>query len=195
MIHIHKESDTAVIVVHEIYGINQHMKSICNLLADRGIDIICPNLLGREIPFPYSEEALAYQYFIEKVGFTKAAAIVKDVLLETKEKYKKVFVLGFSVGATVAWLCSTEKLADGIVGYYGSRIRDYLDMAPQCPVLLFFPQEEPSFDVGPLLLKLHKKNVTTHKFTGKHGFSDPFSQNYHVESAQAAFHELLKFIE
>ncbi|MEC1241949.1 dienelactone hydrolase family protein, partial [Bacillus paralicheniformis] len=36
MIHIQNKSDTAVIVLHEIYGINRHMHEVCRLIAEQG---------------------------------------------------------------------------------------------------------------------------------------------------------------
>ncbi|MDI5811330.1 DUF535 family protein, partial [Salmonella enterica subsp. enterica serovar Anatum] len=41
-----------------------------------------------------------------------------------------------SVGATLAWLSAASGLCDGVVCYYGSRIRQYLHLAPLCPTLV-----------------------------------------------------------
>jgi dienelactone hydrolase len=193
MLHIQKKSDTVVIVIHEIYGLNQHMQGYCELLSKQGFDVICPNLLDRETPFDYSQEAAAYRHFMENVGFTGASYKIKDILSDIKDVYQKIFILGFSAGATVTWLCSEDECVDGIVGYYGSRIRNYADLAPQCPALLFFPLEEPSFNVDELISALERTNVEVHKFNGKHGFSDPYNSKYHAESAQAAVSKMMKF--
>jgi dienelactone hydrolase len=195
MISIQKDSDTAIIVVHEIYGINQHMKYVCQSLSEYDFDVLCPNLLERETPFDYSQEEDAYSNFMENVGFTNALVAIKNLLSDIKDEYEKIFVVGFSVGATVAWLCSEEQLVDGIIGYYGSRIRNYMEISPQCPTLLFFPQEEKSFNVDELISALDNKNkVEVHKFNGQHGFSDPFSPKYNEESAKKAFNQMLIFL-
>jgi dienelactone hydrolase len=191
---INKKSGTVIIVIHEIYGINQHMKSFCELLLKQSFDVICPNFLESETPFDYSQEEDAYRNFMENVRFTHAIHKIKDILSDVKDEYQKIFIIGFSVGATVAWLCSEEECVDGIVGYYGSRIRDYVELTPQCPTMLFFPQEEQSFNVDELILTLDKKNIELHKFNGTHGFSDPYSPKYNVKSAQKAFSELVNFI-
>jgi dienelactone hydrolase len=118
------------------------------------------------------------------------------LLLGIREKYKNVYLIGFSVGATVAWLCSEEKLVDGIIGYYGSRIRNYMELSPQCPTLLIFPDEEKSFKVNELVAVLDgKQNVEVHQFSGQHGFSDPFSSKYNEQSAKKAFIEMLNYIK
>lgn len=193
MLHIQKDSDTVIIVIHEIYGLNEHMQGFCESLSNQGFDVICPNLLDREAPFDYSQEDVAYRHFMENVGFTGALHKIKDILSDVKDEYQKIFILGFSAGATVAWLCSEDECVDGMVGYYGSRIRNYVELTPQCPTLLFFPQEESAFNVDELISALEIKNIEVQKFNGKHGFSDPYSSKYHVESAQNAFSKMMKF--
>jgi dienelactone hydrolase len=194
MIQIHKQSDTVMIVIHEIYGINQHIQSFCELLSKQSFDVICPNLLELHTTFNYSQEEVAYHNFMENVGFADALHKIKDIVSDVKDKYQKIFIIGFSVGATVAWLCSEGECIDGIVGYYGSRIRNYVELTPKCPTMLFFPQEEQSFNVDKLISTLHKKNIEVHKLNGKHGFSDPYSPKYNVISAQRAFSEMIDFI-
>ena len=98
-----------------------------------------------------------------------------------------MYLIGYSIGATIAWLCSGEDImCDGIIGYYGSRIRDYMSITPKCPVLLIFPTEEKSFNVKELVISLKKWNVTVHILRGKHGFSDPCSKNYCTQSFEEA---------
>jgi len=188
-------STAAIIVVHEIYGINEHMKRVCETLTACGFDVFCPNLLDQASSFDYSEEAKAYSYFMENVGFTHASAAIRKLVSDIKEKYAKIYIVGFSVGATVAWLSSEDRRVDRIVGYYGSRIRDYMDIAPQCPVLLFYPQEEISFHVDELISVLHGKPIVeVQKLEGQHGFSDPFSPKYNEQSAEKAWNLMLAFL-
>lgn len=194
MIQIRKKSDTLIIVIHEIYGINHHMQSFCELISKEGFDVICPNLLERDITFNYSQEEVAYHHFMESIGFTQAQHKIQDTLSDAKGEYQKVFIIGFSVGATVAWLCSKEERIDGIVGYYGSRIRNYVELKPKSPTMLIFPEEEQSFHVDELIANLDNKNIKVYKFSGEHGFSDPYSPRYNVLSAQLAFSKTVDFI-
>lgn len=190
---IQQSSSTAVIVIHEIYGLNRHMKDFCKSLGEQGFDVFCPDLLGRPA-FDYAEEQEAYRHFMDCVGFSRAKHQVDDVIDDMRNAYEKVVIVGFSVGATVAWLCIEDGRIDGVVGYYGSRIRQFLELQPSCPVLLFFPRKEPSFDVTELLLALRKKNVSCFQFEGDHGFSDPYWDRFDEMSSQEAFCEMSRFI-
>lgn len=194
LIYIHNKSKNVIIVVHEIYGINRHMKNFCQLLSAKGFDVICPHLLKREAPFEYSQEEVAYRHFMENIGFTNASDQIKSVLLDIKDKYEKIFIVGFSVGATIAWLCSEVDGLDGMVGYYGSRIRNYLKIIPSCPTLLFFPEREPSFNVEELIFCFKEKNIEIYKFNGQHGFSDPYSPKYNAKSQDEAFSRMVDFL-
>jgi len=180
-------SNSVIIVLHEIYGINQHMKMVCNKFSNLGYDVICPNLINLKQPFNYDSQEEAYQHFMNNIGFDLALKQAKQLIIEAKKQYHHVFLLGYSIGATIAWLCSNEdNICDGIVGYYGSRIRDYMNVTPKCPVLLIYPNQEQSFNVKELVNSLKKRHIEVHILNGKHGFRDPFSKNYCENSSEAA---------
>ncbi|MGC5328685.1 dienelactone hydrolase family protein [Brevibacillus sp. SYSU BS000544] len=196
MISINQNSTTAIIVVHEIYGLNQYMNDYCEKLARQGFDVYCPDLLQRASHYEYSEEPTAYVNFVEKIGFTHSNSMIRRLIGEIRNQYKYVFVIGFSVGATVAWVCSSDARVDGIVGYYGSRIRDFLEITPQCPVLLIYGQSEKSVDVDQLtgVLRLNK-NITIQRFDGEHGFADWYSPKYNEGEGKRAWYGVLDFIQ
>ncbi len=81
MISIDRKSGTLIVVLHEIYGINQHIQNYCSLLSDQGYDFICPNLLGKETPYDYSQEESAYTNFIENIGFERSSYHIESLLL------------------------------------------------------------------------------------------------------------------
>lgn len=179
--------DSVIIVLHEIYGINQHIQMVCEKFSMNGYDIICPNLIGLSEPFNYDSEEEAYKQFMNNIGFDSAVQQVIELIIQAKKQYRYVYLLGYSVGATIAWLCSGEEnMCNGIIGYYGSRIRDYMDITPKCPALLIFPTEENSFNVQELVNSLGKWNIDVYMLNGKHGFSDSFSKNYCAQSLKKA---------
>ncbi|MTI80982.1 MAG: dienelactone hydrolase family protein [Firmicutes bacterium] len=188
-------SRTAVIVLHEIYGVNKHIAEACKKIAQNKVDVFCPNILENK-PYTYDQEEVAYENFINNVGFTKVLNETTELLKSMRSQYDNICVVGFSVGATVGWLCSeNSNLCDAVIGFYGSRIRNYLDVVPKCPVLLLFPSQEKSFEVDPVVESLSKKNnVTVKKLSGKHGFADPYSKNYNVESYQEAYKDVFSLM-
>lgn len=197
MLHIKCNSDTAIVVLHEIYGINQHMKEICETLAKENVDVFCPNLLLPGQTFSLSEEAAAYSNFKQNIGFSAAQKQIDDLLLETLTDYKYRFIVGYSIGATLAWLCSQRQgFYHGVVGFYGSRIRDYTEVNPQCPVLLFFPEKEQSFDINSLIPMLSAKAETRIvQVDAEHGFANPWSNKYCSAVSDQTIREAIEFIQ
>lgn len=190
------KSDCVVIILHEIYGINDHILSVCKYYRERGWKVICPNLLNLDSSFTYEEEEKAYEYFMKNVGFEMAARKVIKAIAQAKQKYKHVILIGFSIGATIAWLCSEkEPKCKAVIGYYGSRIRNYTGVAPRCKTLLIFAAEEKSFNVMNLESKLNEKaNTEVYVLPGKHGFTDKFSKRYDEDSCDKALKLVNYFI-
>lgn len=195
MLQIQNNSNTAIIVLHEIYGINSHISGICNTLADGKNDVLCPNMLLPNQTFSPGEEAAAYSSFMQNIGFSAAQQQVEKLSLEIQKDYKYRFIIGFSIGATLAWLCSQRAgLYSGAVGFYGSRIRDYKNVMPKCPVLLFFPRREESFDVKHLIHELSgKDNTSIVQVNALHGFANPLSVTYCPEASDAAITHAIAF--
>ena len=182
----------AVIIVHEIYGVNSFIKQTRRKLEEYGYEVYCPNLLGRE-PFSYEEVTKAYEYFRQKVGFDQYIEINK-LLIQLKQKYEKVYIIGFSVGATIAWRCSENASCDGVIDCYGSRIRDYMECNPVCETLLLFAKRD-SFDVEQVIQNLQgKPHVRINKYEASHGFMDPFSTNFNKEQQECAIKEIKRWL-
>lgn len=181
-----RNSSSAVIVLHEIYGINRHILGVCQKYYADSYDVFCPNLIGRTEPFSYARWEEAYCFFHNNVG-NKAYIQLEKLTERIRLKYKKVILVGFSVGATIAWVMSENGLYDGIVSYYGSRIRDNLHIQPKCRSLLIFAEQETSFAPKQIMEKLKTKpDLAAYILQGKHGFLDSFSENYHSISANIA---------
>lgn len=197
MLTFQNRSDTAVIILHEIYGINRHIREVCKEYAAAGYDVYCPNMLAGRT-FDYAQQQEAYEYFLKAAGF-ESYRDINDFLVSLRPKYRKILLLGFSVGATVAWRCSESGLCDGVVCCYGSRIRDNTELTPKCPALLIFADREASFNPASLAAALkNKPNIQVILLNGSHGFCDPFSSAYHPASAaeskkltQEFFHQIL----
>ena len=186
-------SDTLILVLHEIYGINRHISDTVEKFRQMGFDAFCPDFTGLSEPFAYDCGLEAYTHFIKNTGFTDAARQTGLLAaLAKKAGYRRIILCGYSIGATVAWLCSREQNVDGVICYYGSRIRDYAGINPACPALLIFPSHEESYDVKSFAASISKPGVQVITAEGRHGFADRYSPNYNEASCLQA-EELVTF--
>lgn len=191
MEYIHNNKN-ALIVLHEIYGVNEFVEDVCTRYHRIGFDVYSPNLLNKEC-YPYEQAADAYSNFVNEIGFHVYEQINALVNI-LKEKYDKVFILGFSVGATIAWRCSENSMCDGVIACYGSRIRDYMDVKPLCQVLLIFAKED-SYNVEKVMKELiHVKRVCIKKLEAYHGFLDAYSNYYDRKQAEKGYYYIAEFL-
>lgn len=185
-------SKSLIIILHEIYGINKHILNTAEYWRNNGFDVIIPDLYESKKSFDYIEESYAYEYFAKNVGFDTCTKKVNELIKESKKIYEHIFLIGYSIGATVSWICSKNPECSGVVCYYGSRIRDYMDITPAYPTLLIFGSIENSFDVQELADKIKEIDSTeVYILNGNHGFADLFSKHYFSDSEKSA-NELVK---
>lgn len=182
----------AVIVLHEIYGINSFIKDICENLKTLRFDVFCPDMLeGKRFPYSKAEEAHSCFYSNIKPDYYKEVEVLISML---KSTYDKVFVLGFSAGAAIAWRCCEYPDCDGIICCYGSRIMDYLMLKPVMPVLLLFAEKD-FFDVKLVAKELVKKqNVELYILPADHGFMDPYSASFDAQQNKIAEMHIRRFL-
>ena len=181
-----------IILLHEIYGVNEFIHKQRDKWNQQGFEVICVDFYKRTA-FSYQETDAAYSYFVEKVGFEHYTEI-SDMIDELKTHYEKVWVIGYSVGATMAWRCCENLNCDGIIACYGSRIRNYMELRPVCPVLLLFAEQD-SFPVVEVAERMKNVfNAAIRIFPAEHGFMDEFSRHYHAECAEKAEEEIKRFL-
>ncbi|WP_249226382.1 dienelactone hydrolase family protein [Entomohabitans teleogrylli] len=194
MIALRCASDTAIVVLHEIYGINPHIRRVCHRYHGQGIDVFCPNLTGRGAPFSREQQQEAYRFFRERIGFDPGVQVL-PLLRKLRPDYRTLIVIGFSVGATLAWRSAASGLCDGIVCHYGSRIRDYSDNPPGCPALVIMARHEDAFNPEALHDVLCRSpGVDSHLFNSRHGFCDADSDHFDPLHARLAAMEVERFI-
>jgi dienelactone hydrolase len=185
----------AVIIIPEIYGINQYIDHWANYFSQRGYDVFCIDLYGKRKYFHYFQETVAYDYFKAFIGF-EVSDNLEGFMKSKRAYYDKLILFGSSVGATIAWKLTENCNCDGMIGYYGGRIRDYLKITPRCSCLLIFPEQEKTFNASAVSFNLNKtKMVQSVVLSGEHGFGDPFGRNFNFQSGKKAFNMVKCFLD
>ncbi|MGE7918932.1 dienelactone hydrolase family protein [Viridibacillus sp. NPDC093762] len=109
--------------------------------------------------------------------------------------YEDIYIVGFSIDATLAWLCS-EKSVSAVFVFYGSRIRQYLHIRPKVPTVVYFAEKEISFNPQIILVQLQQKNqVYTHLVNKSHGYMNPFDKNFDKLAADKSTNEIFTWIK
>ncbi|ETS31820.1 hypothetical protein BB987_16900 [Photorhabdus temperata] len=128
------------IFLTDIHGISEHAKLIAERLSG-DVSFISP--YEKENETPNNQEAM-YEYFHNVSSIDKYTCKVRDTLTYINTP---VILVGFSIGATVAWRLSNDRNlpVQHFICIFGSRIRDYLDVKSVKPTSLFFSNDEKYF--------------------------------------------------
>jgi dienelactone hydrolase len=155
-----------IILIHEIYGVTPNLLALKRDLEEAGYTVSLPSLY--EDGYTSKDEKEAYKRFCSEVGIEKALKHIEKIILQNRNS--EITLLGFSVGATIAWLSSQSKEVRRILGIYGAAIRKYTHLQPATETHLFFTKEK-LFDAEELSRLLNqKRNVTSTMNPGEHGF-------------------------
>jgi carboxymethylenebutenolidase len=190
----------AIVVIQEIFGVNTHIRSVCDRFADEGYAAIAPALFDRQqrdFQSGYSPDEVANaRKFIASPDWAAMLADTQAAIGEVKSA-GPVAVVGFCMGGTVAFLAATR--LDGVkaaVCYYGGRIVAFADEKPRCPTQMHFGEKDqgiPMSDVEIIRQKRPDCEIHTYPEAG-HGFHCDERASYHAPSAAQAWERTTAFL-
>ena len=189
-----------LVVVQEIFGVNQHIRKVADGFAADGYVAIAPALFDRVergYETGYSAQDIERGRATRgKLSTDQAMMDVKATVKELQKAGLKVGVVGYCFGGTIAWLAATR--IDGVsaaVGYYGGGVADAADEKPKCPVMLHFGETDASIpkEAYEKVMKAHP-DVPAYVYPGAgHGFVCDERGSYHAESAKLARQRTIDF--
>jgi dienelactone hydrolase len=163
-----------IIIVSDVFGITP---ALLQLKDKVGSNTIIDPYKGKCMGF--KNEAEAYSCFIKTVGLDN---YVSKVLKDLGSLDCKTTLIGFSVGASAIWrisISNVNNLVQQAFCFYGSQIRNSVQIEPIFKINLVFPKCESHFDVDELIKKLEiKPNVQITQVDYLHGFMNFHSSNY-----------------
>ena len=182
-----------LVVVQEIFGVNQHIRKVADGFAADGYVAIAPALFDRVergYETGYGPQDIERGRATRgKLSTDQAMMDVKATVQELQKAGLKVGVVGYCFGGTIAWLSATRVPGvSAAVGYYGGGVADAADEKPKCPVMLHFGETDASIpkEAYEKVMKLHP-SVPTFIYAGAgHGFVCDERGSYHAESAKQA---------
>ena len=139
-----------IVVIQEIFGVNDVMRGITDSYAEAGYMALCPDLFWRQEPgiqlTDQTEEewARAFELFN---GFDLDKGVQDlDSTIETLRGQEgcsgKVGTVGFCLGGRLAFLTATRTKADAAVGYYGVMLTEHLGETINAPLVLHIATED-----------------------------------------------------
>ena len=195
----------AVLVIHEVFGLNDHIKSIADRIAGVGYVALAPNFFVRA-PEPPPRDATDMTVLRRAANSIPTEAAIRDMqagldYLKTQRGVRRRFAsIGFCMGGGFSYQLATHtRDLAGAVIFYG---RTPLELAPQvsCPLLGIFGEIDNGIPPATVrafeeALRRAGKQAEIKIYDGaRHGFfNDTRPEAYHAEAAADAWQRTLRF--
>jgi len=177
----------AVVVIQEIFGVNHHIRSVCDRLAGEGYVAIAPALFDRVEP-----------------NFTFVAnpdweAMLRDTqaAIDAVKNVGPVGIIGFCLGGSIAYAAATKLSGlSAAVGYYGGAVVRFADDKPKVPTQLHFGEKDAGIPLSDVeTIRAKRPDVEVHVYPGaQHGFHCDERASYDKASSDIAWPRSLAFL-
>ena len=182
----------AVVVIQEIFGVNQHIREVTDGYASAGYYAIAPKIfdrIERDIELGYEEADMGKGIDLAFQQLDQAQAL-QDLqsAINVAAAHGKVGVVGYCFGGLLTWLsaCLLENVA-AASSYYGGGVAGQVDKTPRCPIIMHFGELDahiPMSDVDKV--RDAHPDVPVHVYAADHGFNCDHRASYDAPSAELA---------
>jgi carboxymethylenebutenolidase len=164
-----------LVVIQEIFGVNSHIRNVCDRFAALGYTSVAPAIFDRyeknfQSGYTPAEIEVARQY-IAKADRDKML-VDTQATIDSLKSVGKIGVVGYCLGGSLAFLaaCRLSGLSCA-VGYYGGMIAKAADEKPKVPTMLHFGETDHSIPMSDVeIVKQKRPDVETFTYPAGHGF-------------------------
>jgi carboxymethylenebutenolidase len=191
----------AVVVIQEIFGVNQHIREVTDGYAAAGFYAIAPKIFDRidadiELGYEDADMAKGIELAFQKLDHAKALGDLQTTIDAASAK-GKVGVVGYCFGGLLTWLCACDlKGVAAASSYYGGGVAGQMDKQPKCPVIMHFGELDahiPMSDVD--TVKAAQPDVPVYVYPADHGFNCNHRGSYDAAAAALALERTLAHFE
>ncbi|WP_347827335.1 dienelactone hydrolase family protein [uncultured Planktomarina sp.] len=190
-----------IVVVQEIFGVNAHIRSICDRLAEAGYIAIAPAIFDRMTPgfeVGYAPKEIEHAKGLMQEFDIKSSLLDIEAARTRVCAAGNVGVVGFCLGGSLAWLAATR--LDGFSAassFYGGMVNQFSSETPRCPVQLHYGADDASIPAENYLSvrnQCPEAAFYLYENVG-HGFNCDQRGSYAPEAAALAWDRTLQLFE
>lgn len=187
-----------VVILQEIFGITNHIRSVTDQYASLGYVAVAPALfdrVGADITLDYTD----IQRALEVVGQLDLDDAMADIqaAADNARSAGKVAAIGYCWGGALVDLAACRLNIDAGVSYYGRRTSEWLDEKPKCPVIYHFGRRDQSIPMDMVeKITAARPNGIVHIYDDAgHGFNCNDRADYSPDDAKLALSRSLEFLD
>ena len=188
-----------IVIIQEIFGVNDHIKEVCDLYSSHGYLTIAPCLFDREnknIELDYDQEGIMegrrLKELLNELSINEIESSISFV-----ESAGKVGVIGYCWGGSLSWksACKFNNLSSSII-YYGGDVPKLKNLTPKCPTMCHFGELDQSIPIDEVKeFKILNQNVNVFTYPADHGFNCNHRNQYNKKCSDIALERSLGFLE
>ena len=190
----------ALVVVQEIFGVNHHIRAVCDRLANEGYVAVAPAMFDRfkrDFESGYTpDEIAAARALIGNLDRDKAIEDI-DAALGDIKSVGPCGVIGFCFGGAMAFLaaCRLNGLKASIC-YYGGTIAKNADEKARCPVQMHFGEKDAGIPLSDVeLIKQKQPQAEIYVYPGaQHGFHCDERASFDKDASALAWSRSMAFL-
>ena len=187
-----------IVVVQEIFGINDHIRRVADDFAANGYRVVAPALFDRvrrNITLGYTDADIAEGRSIRsRVTFEHALADVGAAQAMLGDD-GRVGIVGYCWGGTVTWLAAGR--LEGFAAassYYGGGIGQFASEHPRCPTQCHFGEKDHAIPLHEVdAVRSANPDVEVFTYAAGHGFNCDARASYDANAAALARERTLAF--
>jgi carboxymethylenebutenolidase len=188
-----------LIVVQEIFGVNGHIRAVCDGFAADGYAAIAPALFDRserDVDLGYAPEDVARGRELKARAQTDAALRDIAAAREAAASAGRIGIVGYCWGGYISWM-SAARVADlaCAITYYGGGMPEAIAEQPRCPVLAHFGERDTGIPLASVqqFAAAHPE-VEVHLYPAGHAFNCDQRGGYDAAAAQLARERTLAWL-
>jgi carboxymethylenebutenolidase len=189
----------AIVVAQEIFGVNSHIRNVCDRLAAQGYVAVAPALFDRfvrDFESGYTPDEVAHaRSYLGKIDWDKMLLDIGAAIDEVKSA-GPVAVVGFCMGGSAAFLAATRLPGlSAAVAFYGGQIVKYADEKPKCPTQMHFGETDASIPLSDVeIVKQKRPDCESYIYPAGHGFCCDERASFDETSAKLAWERTYDFL-
>ncbi len=193
------EARGAVVVIQEIFGVNVHIREVCDGYAADGFVAIAPALFDRVqrgVELGYDQAAMGQGIELAMQKLDQGNALLDlQAAIDEAGRHGKVGVVGYCWGGLMAYLCACRlEGVSAAVGYYGGGIAGVASEAPTCPTMLHFGEKDAHISMSDVdKVRGARPEVEVHVYDADHGFNCDHRESYDEAASKLARERTLAF--
>ncbi|GAA0828579.1 dienelactone hydrolase family protein [Cupriavidus pauculus] len=201
-------ANPGIVLVQEIFGVNEHIRSVADQYASDGYVVMAPDVFWRSAPhveLGYSgkdwEQAMALRKAVNVEATLSDIGATIEALRGEIGAGGKVAAVGYCFGGLMSYLAAARGMVDAAVPYYGGGIQNNLHEAAALNVPVQFHYGALDAHITPDDVEKVRQAVAGKRGTevfvydqADHGFNCWARESYHQRSAALAHGRALTFL-